>query len=222
MKAFLLSLVVALLMVGCGESSTPSDPVDPVESPKAIDLDDKETRDKIIAEAIDRDKLQKRGTKGEELYAPNEQTPYTGWAKSMHENGQVSRLQHYMNGKMDGLFIAWYENGQKEKEVTLKDGKMDGLWTDWCEYGQKRREMNWKDGEPNGLTTIWNENGQKEAELNFKDDQIISILAWKPNGEKCPVTNVKNGNGVWIRYNEDGTELFRSTYKDSELVRATP
>ena len=49
MKAILFSLFVTLLMVGCEESSTPSDPVD---SPKAIDWDDKETREKIVAEAI--------------------------------------------------------------------------------------------------------------------------------------------------------------------------
>ena len=51
MKAILLSLFVALLMVGCG----------------GLDLDDPETLDKIIAEAIEGTSLQKRGKKGEEL-----------------------------------------------------------------------------------------------------------------------------------------------------------
>ena len=44
-------------------------------------MDDKENRDKIIAEAIERDKLQKQGTKGEELYALNDQAAYTGMGK---------------------------------------------------------------------------------------------------------------------------------------------
>jgi hypothetical protein len=32
------------------------------------------------------------------------------------------------------------------------------------------------------------------------------------------VTNVVNGNGVWVWYNDDGTESFRTTYKDGVKV----
>ena len=47
----------------------------------------------------------------------------------------------------------------------------------------------------------------------------MTAIGWKPNGEKCPVTNVVDGIGVWVMYNEDGTEAFRQTFKDGELVR---
>jgi general secretion pathway protein G len=47
----------------------------------------------------------------------------------------------------------------------------------------------------------------------------MSAVAWKPNGEKCPVTNVVDGSGVVVRYNEDGTENRRETYKDGKLNR---
>ena len=108
MKAILFALFVALLMVGCG---TP-------------DLDDKETRDKIIAEAIDGDTLQERGKDGEKLaYAPNQETPYTGWAKEMYDNGQIEMLAQIKDGKKDGLLTSWYENGQKRWERNYKDGK---------------------------------------------------------------------------------------------------
>jgi hypothetical protein len=32
------------------------------------------------------------------------------------------------------------------------------------------------------------------------------------------VTNVVNGDGVLVRYNDGSTELFRQTYKDGEVV----
>ena len=32
------------------------------------------------------------------------------------------------------------------------------------------------------------------------------------------VPNLKDGNGVIVYYNEDGTESYRITYKDGELV----
>ena len=111
-----------------------------------IDLDDNETRNRIIAEAIDDDKLQKRGKKGEELwYAQNQQTPYTGWVKAMYDNGQIKGLGQSKAGKM---------------------------WT---------------------------------------------AVGWKPNGEKCPHTNVVNGNGVVVSYFNDGTEDDRTTFKDGEI-----
>ena len=54
--------------------------------------------------------------------------------------------------------------------------------------------------------------------MNFKVGKLMSAKAWKPNGEKCPLTNVKDGNGVWVLYKEDGTEFLRFTYKDGEPV----
>jgi hypothetical protein len=47
----------------------------------------------------------------------------------------------------------------------------------------------------------------------------MTEVVWKPNGEKCPVTNVVNGNGVRTWYNDNGTEDFRVTIKDGEIVR---
>ena len=183
MKASLFALFVALLMVGCGgeakkpaedmtesnQSSAKKPPAKSLQVAK-IDLDDRETRDKIIAEAIERDKLQKQGTKGEELYAPNDQAAYTGWVKLMYPNGQIMILGQIKNGKQDGLVTKWYENGQKRQEE------------------------------------------------NYKDYILMSAVGWKPNGDKCPVTNVKDGNGVWVWYKDDGTESFRKTYKDGKPV----
>ena len=32
----------------------------------------------------------------------------------------------------------------------------------------------------------------------------MSAKVWKPNGEKCPVTNVVDGNGLVVIYDDDG------------------
>ena len=137
-----------------------------------INLDDPETRKKIIAKAVDDKKLQSRGEKGEELvYARNQQTPYTGWSKGMFQgNKQTRRLDQYKDGKVDGLVKLWYRTGRKRSEAYWKDGKM------------------------------------------------LAIVVWKPNGDKCPVTKVVNGNGVRAWYKDDGTESFRVTIKDGVKV----
>ena len=76
---------------------------------------------------------------------------------------------------------------------------------------------NYKDGTRDGLWTEWHENGQKSAEGNYKDGKLWTAVAWRLNGEKCPETNVVNGNGDWVWYKEDGTESWRRTYKDGEV-----
>ena len=295
MKVVLFALFVALLMVGCGES---------------IDLDDKETREKIIAEAIDWDEIVKRDQR---VYDANDQTPLTGWVKMVHDNGQVgflglfndgklilalawkpdgglcpvtkidedgngivvsydkdgayvsrttykngeevetvvdwSKLQgsrfgkkylhntpftgraesfygngqkkferNHKDGKEDGLYTSWYENGQKRNEWIKKEGIYHGPLTRWYENGQKELEANYKVSKWDGLRTEWYENGHKKIEANWKDGKVMAAKVWKPNGEKCPVTSVKDGNGLWIRYDEEGAERIRYTCKDGKIV----
>ena len=127
-------------------------------------------------------------------YLPNEKTPFTGKAESFYENGQKKGEVNFKDGKEDGLFRWWGENGQKEAEGTYKEGKQDGLWT------------------------FWYENGQKKWEWNYKDGKLWTAIGWKPNGEKCPESNIKDWNGVWVLYDDDGTVSHRRTYKDGELV----
>ena len=105
------------------------------------------------------------------------------------------------------------ENGKKKWEVNINEGKEDGLHSYWYENGQKLQEANRKDGKTDGLVIILYENGQTMNEGKYKDDKLMSAVAWKPNGEKCPFTNLKEGNGVAVMYEEDGTE-FRQTYND--------
>jgi hypothetical protein len=118
MKKLLAATFVALLMVGWKEDTkkpggdSPESNRTSAETPPAktaevggFDLDDKETLDGIIAEAIDGNTLQRRGGL---VYVPNKQTPYTGWGKSMHPNGQIEMLAQIKDGKPDGPSIwSW-------------------------------------------------------------------------------------------------------------------
>ena len=142
------------------------------KAPKVVvDLDDPETRKKIVANAVRGKKLQFRGKTGEELaYAPNQQKPYTGWKKWIHDNGRLVGLSQFKNGKLDGLRTWWYPNGRKKAERTYEDGK---LWT---------------------------------------------AVRWKPNGEKCPVTNVVNGSGVVVQLHPKGPVHLSTTFKDGKIV----
>ena len=68
------------------------------------------------------------------------------------------------------------------------------------------------------LQTSWDPNGQKRKEGNYKDGKVMTLVAWKINGDKCPHTNVVNGNGVVVTYFPDGMEWYRDTFKDGNFV----
>ena len=50
-------------------------------------------------------------------------TPYSGWVKAMHNSEQVAILAQAKDGKPDGPHTMWHENGQKQVEATWKDGE---------------------------------------------------------------------------------------------------
>ena len=117
-------------------------------------MDEPATRGKIMAQAIDEHELQKRGEEAAQLhYAPNSQTPYTGWVKQMGENGQVKGLHQLKDGKEHGLMTMWHENGQKARTANYVADKLHGLETKFYENGQKNTEINYKDDKRHGLAT---------------------------------------------------------------------
>ena len=84
--------------------------------------------------------------------------------------------------------------------------------------GQIRALSRYKDGKKDGLWRRWYPSGQKESESTWKDGKLMTAVVWKPDGEKCPVTNVVNGNGVWGHYQPDGNgTAWRETYNGGRV-----
>ncbi len=122
----------------------------------------------------------------------------------------------YKDGKWHGLKAHWFESGRKLSEINYKHGKYHGPLNMWYENGQWRRKGNHVDGKKVGIWTHWYENGQQRDELFYLGGYMGSAMVWKPDGEKCSMTDVKAGNGVMVKYMEDGRESLRITYKEGE------
>ena len=130
-------------------------------------------------------------------YVSGSDTPYTGKSFTLNENGKKASERNFKDGKLDGLYLAWYENGQKESEINFKDGKFDGLETVWWNYGQKASERNFKDGKKEGLHVSWYPNEQKQRETNYKDGKEEGLhVSWHKNGQKLVEVNYKDGEEV--------------------------
>jgi hypothetical protein len=57
---------------------------------------------------------------------------------------------------------------------------------------------------------------RRRDEGNFNAGKLITSVVWKPDGERCPVSNSFDGNGFLVRYNDDGKELGRAKYQNGE------
>ena len=117
------------------------------------------------------------------IYLKGSDTPYTGKAFILEENGNMMSEENFKNGKPEGLQLRWHANGQKKSEVNYKDGKEDGLAVAWYENGKKQGEANFKNGKQDGLAVMWHPNGQKMNEGTYKDGEIVSEKYWNSKGE---------------------------------------
>ena len=142
-----------------------------------------------------------------------------GTITTWYKNGQKSSEMLYENGYPKGTMSAWYENGQIQLKGSLtKNEIQNGEWTFWYENGQKQLQQTVRFGKIEGAASRWYKNGVKKDDLFYADGKIVSVVVWKPNGVKCTVTNLQGGNGTWVRYKEDGTEDWRSIYRDGLYV----
>jgi len=220
MKKLLTAMFVALLMVGCegdgklgsdsSESNHTSAATPPESNASSVETPPAKTSE-VAKVVVDLDQLEER----DDLQY-FEGKPFTGVAVRKYPNGQKEYEGTWKDGKRDGPSTSWHENGQKKFKSSYKDGEKDGLTTHWYENGQMSYEGKHKDGKVDGLATMWYKSGQMRLERHLKGGKLISAVVWKPNGEKCPHTNIVDGNGVVVYYNFDhGTESFRQTYKET-------
>ena len=142
-------------------------------------------------EVVPKINLQERSKDGDTLYyKPNELDPYTGYAQGWHKNGTTSEIYSYVNGRKHGPQISTYPWGKPFMLETYNNGIKSGKNIEWYQ------------------------NEQKYFEKIYEMGKLISAEVWKYNGEKCPVTNFKDGNGVIGEYDfRFGGDVRPITYK---------
>lgn len=162
-----------------------------------LNFDDPKVQDQIIATAA-KELDERKKANGESLYyLPFSQVPYSGWYVGFYVyedyKGQLQFLASYKDGKNNGPYVRYNRTGEIEVHSIYKNNikqTMDEFYL----------------------------NGQKMAEATYKEG-LWSVKCWKKDGEKCPVTNIKDGNGVWQRYDTDsGEAVIVLTFKNGKLV----
>ena len=121
---FLIIVSLPLLLGGCGgkdesttETKTVEEKVQEVKEEGKPEEPVAETKSQL--DGVNLDKLEEREGI---VYLKGSDTPYTGKATSLYENGQKTEA-NLKDGKRDGLIVLWHENGQKALEQKYKNGE---------------------------------------------------------------------------------------------------
>lgn len=72
--------------------------------------------------------------------------PFTGEAVKYYENGMVSRMKSYKNGKFHGESLSFYQNGEVREEENYVNGKKDGEFRVYFDNGELKYRSIYKDG----------------------------------------------------------------------------
>ena len=154
------------------------------------------------------------------------ETDRRGWVRKRVTTvpGEEFTLLQRWDGMGPDFQVSWYDDGSRASMTFKKpirvgsDPVLEGPAIYYYSNGQKKAEINYKDGKRDGLETWWYKNGKIKFKRITSAGKRLSAEVWKPNGEKCLASNLTQGNGIMILYNEDGTEENRGSYKDGELV----
>ena len=115
MKATLIGLFVALLMVGCVRDRR-TDYYENGQKKYQRSFKDRHLIGPVTW-------WYESGQKKKELhfkYGGKQHGPATWW----YENGQKMREKNYKDGKLDGLFITWNEKGKEIRRENYKNGEI--------------------------------------------------------------------------------------------------
>ena len=90
---------------------------------------------------------------------------FTGCAEEYNQEGQISFVENYKDGKKYGLTTVFHESTHKKLEENYKEGKKDGPSTEWDKNGKVVRELFFKEGNPVEIDSI-KEQGTEELRAN--------------------------------------------------------
>jgi antitoxin component YwqK of YwqJK toxin-antitoxin module len=82
-----------------------------------------------------------------------------GVYKLISENGKLTEVRTFAQGKLDGTWLEYDENERLIAIANYKNDQKHGKWIIWDSNGIKRVEMQYDHGKRTGTWNAWNEEG---------------------------------------------------------------
>ena len=121
-----------------------------------------------------------------------------GEVRSFDQHGTLRFRANYRDNISNGLSEWFSESGRKQRSGTYRDGAPEGVFEAWHETGIIQSRSEWRNRKQVGANQMFYESGKLKHE-SHTDDQGRNV-------------------GVTIGWREDGSELYRTTYRDGRDV----
>jgi antitoxin component YwqK of YwqJK toxin-antitoxin module len=99
-----------------------------------------------------------------------------GSHRHFYQYGQLKYVEHFRDGKLDGVSEFWYENGAKQGELPMTNGKPNGTALTWYPDGRKKSEKHWVNGQLDGPSIEWDAKGKKTSEILWSRNAVREVV----------------------------------------------
>ena len=99
---------------------------------------------------------------------------YNGLYLEFNERGQINLRASYLNNKLDGPW-GKYRFGRAEEEAHYQNGKLDGVYKAYyVRTGKLQSSTEYKDGVQDGWYRFYNEEGEVTLEYEYRNGEKVS------------------------------------------------
>ena len=136
--------------------------------------------------------------------------------------GNLHRIKHYRNGKLDGIQEEYYASGKLKQRTIYNDGcEIDSL-VSYHENGKLECVIYYSNCKCNGEVLVFDENGDTVQHGMCKNGKTIGILQnWYKKGRKSSYFTYNDSSkkdGLSVRWREDGTVQDSVIYRNGEMI----
>lgn len=145
------------------------------------------------------------------VYKMNGKKPFTGFSKTTYNNGNTYVSASFKDGKLHGVYTAYYLDGKKMGLTHYKNGIKKGEAKSWHKNGILASEVTFINNKKDGKVVTYYANGQKSREAFFDKGTVDSTyFQWRENGDLFYKAIYENGELVIEKYFSQDTSKVKS------------
>jgi antitoxin component YwqK of YwqJK toxin-antitoxin module len=126
-------------------------------------------------------------------------------------NGKIWAQVEYKEGKLWNTIVHNMPDGTPVKEKGVRNG--NGNYKFYSpQTGNLEREVSYKNGDLHGEFKSYYDNGMLWSHIIYSKGKIWNTITHNLPDGKPTGTSIKNGNGIYIENNKDGSIVSKTTY----------
>ena len=144
--------------------------------------------------------------------------------KSYYKNGQVAKIECYVNDTLNGTCSYFGENGEIKQKVSYNMGTTVDSFITYFQNGNPNLEE-WKDsnGRTQGLFRVYHPNGQLSQLGHMNDDYLDDTCkTFFDNGQPRTIEYYKKRKkeGAWQYFSARG-KLIKTEHYSNDTLKST-